>query len=47
MWGLYPLTGRVHLISSFRICWGMYGNSIFSVDMVMSSPLAIFVFIWV
>lgn len=43
VWGWYPMTGRVHLVSSCKMCGGICGNSFFSVSVVMSSPLAIFV----
>ena len=45
--GWYPMTSRVHLVSSCKICWDMCGSSFFKVAMSMTSPLAIFVLICV
>ena len=45
MWGWYPRTGRVHLVSSCRIRWGMCGSSSCNVGVIISSPLAMFVLI--
>ena len=45
MFGWYPMIGRVHLVSSCKICGGMCGSSFFKVFMFVASPLAIFVLI--
>ena len=47
MFGWYPMIGRVHLVSSCKICGGMCGISFFKVVIFMASPLAIFVLICV
>ena len=47
MFGWYPMIGKVHLVSSCKICGGMWGISFVKLVIFVVSPLAIFVFICV